>query len=155
MKECFKCKKIKPLNEFYKHRYMKGGHVNKCKPCNKLDNKINRKNKVENYRLYDRARGNRQSKEYSKEWRIRNPAKYKSQTLIGNMIRSGKLIRQSCEECGELKTHAHHDDYLKPFNVRWLCAAHHSQWHIINGEGKNGQSNLGNYGINSINDAPF
>jgi hypothetical protein len=30
------------------------------------------------------------------------------------------------------------DDYLKPLSVRWLCTAHHAQWHDENGEGVNG-----------------
>jgi len=40
--------------------------------------------------------------------------------------------------CGSSEyIHAHHDDYDKPLDVRWLCAAHHKQWHDENGEAKN------------------
>lgn len=39
IKNCFKCNKEKPLSEFYKHKEMSDGHVNKCKDCNKIDNK--------------------------------------------------------------------------------------------------------------------
>jgi hypothetical protein len=43
-----------------------------------------------------------------------------------------------CEVCRTTeKIHAHHDDYAKPLNVRWLCSAHHSQWHAKNGEALN------------------
>ena len=42
-----------------------------------------------------------------------------------------------CEICGKEKTHAHHDDYDKPLNVRWLCAEHHRQWHAKYGEALN------------------
>ena len=137
-KKCFKCEKVKPLASFYKHTAMKDGHVNKCKDCNKLDVKNNRLDNIDKYRAYDRERGNRQSPEYLKEYREKYPNKYKAHTMISNYIRDGKLFKMPCEVCGTgVDIHAHHDDYLKPLNVRWLCQAHHKQWHSKHGEGKN------------------
>jgi ribosomal protein S27AE len=33
-----------------------------------------------------------------------------------------------CSKCGA-KAQAHHDDYKKPLDVRWLCPKHHGEHH--------------------------
>ena len=138
MKKCFKCEAVKPLNEFYKHPQMADGRVNKCKECNKNDVTNNRNKNIDRIRRYDRDRGNRQSKAYLDEYRNRYPNKYRSHQLVSRAIRSGNLFSKPCVNCGEVKTHAHHDNYLEPLNVTWFCAACHKSWHGKNGEGLNG-----------------
>lgn len=55
MKECFKCKKIKNLSEFYKHKQMIDGYLNKCKECTKLDTKNNEKSNSKSEFSYDKT----------------------------------------------------------------------------------------------------
>lgn len=139
MKKCFKCECVKPLSDFYKHKMMSDGHLNKCKECTKKDVKVNRSEKVEYYREYDRERGNRQGKEYVSEYRSRFPRKYAAHTAVNNAVRMGVLVPQPCEICSADKdVHAHHDDYSQQLDVRWLCPVCHKKWHTENGEGKNG-----------------
>lgn len=42
-KKCFKCGNILPLFDFYKHKGMSDGYLNKCKHCTKLDIRNNEK----------------------------------------------------------------------------------------------------------------
>lgn len=43
-------------------------------------------------------------------------------------IRVGRMKRGVCQ-CGSTKTEAHHHDYSKPLDVRWLCRACHQAAH--------------------------
>lgn len=37
------------------------------------------------------------------------------------------LPRKPCEVCGSVDVEAHHDDYKRPWTVRWLCKEHHEE----------------------------
>lgn len=52
--------------------------------------------------------------------------------LVNIAIKRGKLVKKPCEICGAEKAEAHHDDYNKPLEVRWLCKKHHTEWHRNN-----------------------
>jgi len=137
-KSCFKCKQVKCLSEFYKHSEMKDGHLNKCKDCTKVDVLSHRNNNLEKIREYDRARGSRRTSEETKAYRNKYPKKCKAHYAVKRAIKSKKLFREKCTECGRTdNTHAHHDDYDKPLNIRWLCPPCHFAWHTKNGHGAN------------------
>ena len=51
--------------------------------------------------------------------------RHRARQLVRNAIRREELIPQVCEICGNLVAEAHHDDYSKPLDVRWLCRKHH------------------------------
>ncbi len=50
---------------------------------------------------------------------------------VQRAIQTGELVRGTCEvgeDCfGAIE--AHHDDYSKPLDVRWLCKSHHMRMH--------------------------
>jgi transposase-like protein len=59
--------------------------------------------------------------------------------LVKCALRDGRLIRPDyCSQCKKLRlVVAHHDDYAKPLDVRWLCRSCHQNWHEMNREGLN------------------
>ena len=130
-KTCFKCNKTLPLEEFYKHKAMADGHLNKCKECAKKDVDAHRLLNIEKIRAYDRLRGNRQGYSYIKEYRAANDEKYKAHGIVSRAVKAGKLIKHPCFICGCEKTEAHHPDYSSPLDVVWLCPAHHKQTHAM------------------------
>lgn len=76
------------------------------------------------------AREKQAAKERTTRWRVENPEKRSAQKKVGHALKTGKLERQPCEVCGTTENvHAHHDDYSKPLEVRWLCVAHHRVEH--------------------------
>jgi len=146
MKECFKCHRALPLNEFYKHPQMSDGHLGKCKPCTRKDvrdrEEVKRATDLD-WVLNERKR-HREKAEKARESgtatvsnhilrSLRHAAKYPEKTLarttLGNAIRDGRIKRQPCERCGK-RAQGHHDDYSKPLEVRWLCVKHHAEHHV-------------------------
>ena len=71
----------------------------------------------------------------ARRYRERNPEKRAAHTAVGNALRSGRLVKGPCEREAEggcsAPIHGHHDDYSKPLEVRWLCAAHHAVEHKL------------------------
>lgn len=55
----------------------------------------------------------------------------KARSIFNHYIRDKHIKRQPCEVCNNPQTEAHHDDYDKPLNVRWLCFQCHRKWHKI------------------------
>lgn len=59
--------------------------------------------------------------------------KHRVRALTRAYIKQGKLIKESCEICkSDENVEAHHDDYDKPMDIRWLCRKHHREYHKNN-----------------------
>jgi hypothetical protein len=67
----------------------------------------------------------------------RDRAKGRVREAVHLALAGGLLERQQCEVCGLAHVQhntpsavvAHHDDYNRPLDVRWLCNRHHRLWH--------------------------
>jgi hypothetical protein len=53
----------------------------------------------------------------------------KCYNLFRQALRLGFLKKQPCELCGFAPAQAHHADYAKPLEVKWLCFRHHQEEH--------------------------
>jgi len=133
MKTCTKCQKEKPASEFYRKKRSKDGFHPWCKTCDSKQSAAyharNREQIIERHRA-DYANNRERFAAHNRDRRISDPRREKAKNLVGTAKRNGTLVVGPCEECGTTKNvHAHHDDYDKPMDVRWLCRSHHQRFH--------------------------
>ena len=133
-KVCFKCLIEKPVEEFYRHKNMSDGFLNKCKECTKQDVLTNRGKNIERVREYDRQRAklpHRRAAQavINKAWREEDTRRQNAHNAVRRAIMNGSLIRQPCERCGNENSVAHHEDYDKQLEVMWLCQPCHKKRH--------------------------
>lgn len=133
-KVCFKCGQQKGMVDFYRHSQMADGHLNKCKECTKRDVSKNYVSKRKQYSDYERERNKRPERkakqaEYLKRRRLREPEKDKARRRVAYAVQTGQIKRMPCESCGSMRVQAHHYDYSKPLDIKWLCFTCHRAEH--------------------------
>lgn len=136
MKKCRRCNVEKSLDNFYRHKEMKDGHLNVCKECTKK--------RVRKYWAdgrgyeYDKKRQQTDARrawqrEYSRKQRKKSKKKNRCRCKFWREFMKGTIKKLPCEVCGtEERVEAHHSDYDKPFDIIWLCSKHHKEWHRDN-----------------------
>jgi hypothetical protein len=141
MKKCISCGITKNLSEFYTHKNMSDGHLNRCKECVKARVMKHRLANLDRIREYDRARSKlphrmQKNRDVAARWRAANPLRRAAQIALRNAVRDGRVIPWpvcAVPECEDTKVEAHHPDYDQPLQVVWLCSAHHKQCHHMKG----------------------
>jgi hypothetical protein len=125
-KRCRLCLNDKPMSEFYLRSRMRDGHRSECKACLLARSSewylVNRELKPKRRPLTGAERWQRDKKKL-------DPVKRQARIDVSHAIRRGELTKKPCETCGADKAEAHHDDYSKPLEVRWLCKTHHMEHH--------------------------
>ncbi len=119
MKTCKRCDIPKPLDEFYVHFAMADGHLNFCKEC--VKERIRQRRATVDLREDEKRRYERKKR----------TGRAQAQWAVNKAKNRGTLCPEPCEACGESRAQAHHDDYSRPLDVRWLCTTHHGIEHRI------------------------
>jgi len=122
-----KCGEANPESFYY-------SNDTKCKECIKVQVRLNYRENIEHYVTYEKEREQRPERKeskflYMRKHRSINPEKYRARTAVGNAIRDGRLFKKDCEICGDSNSQAHHEDYSKPLDVRWMCFTCHRAEH--------------------------
>ena len=119
-KKCFKCNLEKSLSEYYKHKQMKDGHLNKCKDCTKKDaskrESILRDNPewLEKERKRCRERIRKKQKycsSYQKKYKNKYPEKRKA------IVVSQRLLREKGEELHHWSYNEEHYKDVIPLTI--------------------------------------
>ena len=122
--ECGICNVCMSRERMRQQRIENPEHVRALDRARYQRDKEKRRGAMDAYAAANRERVNA----ISKAWIERNPEKRRAHSKVSYALRSGKLTRQPCEKCGATKrVHAHHDDYSKQLEVRWLCPVHHAE----------------------------
>lgn len=149
-KRCISCGSIKSSADFYRHKMMADGLLNKCKECCKQQATANRNKNLERAKAYDKARamlphrvqarkiyqqteaGKIAHAAANKKWQQLQPIRKAANIILNNAVRDKRIIPWpvcAVPECCETKLEAHHPDYERPLDVIWLCNKHHREVH--------------------------
>ena len=104
-KSCTICQEKKSLDAYNTRPDRKSGYRSECKPC-QYQRQALRSRIIPG--VISRARAN-----------------------LHYAVKTGKVIKpEQCESCElPVDVHAHHEDYLCPLDVNWLCVPCHNKLH--------------------------
>lgn len=130
---CMKCNVTRNIDLFYPCNIRKRTNTGECKACARIRIRASQK---EPHRLayYASEEGKKAAIKNFNNYVAKYPNRYAVRLATRNAIRRGDLVRAlTCECCNQVvKIEAHHDDYNKSLEVRWLCIACHNHWHNHN-----------------------
>jgi len=136
MKPCRVCGQEKPLDDFYRAAGGADGYQHRCKVCTRAARKaryyadVGHSREAERTRIRERWKPTKERRlAIVRRYHERNAHKNHARQAVRFALKTGKLVRQPCEVCGLADSQAHHPDYSRKLEVRWLCRKHHWELH--------------------------
>ena len=149
--ECKRCRRREYMRAYQRDYY---ADPEKRAKKNERAHEFRQRN-LESVRAQDRARANRpEVRARQNELRRQQHAAIKAQReadglvlprvkdnqeITAEMQRAHSMVKRAkakglvaalpCEICGHPRAEAHHDDYSRPLDLRWLCQKHHALAH--------------------------
>jgi hypothetical protein len=118
VKKCFKCLQTKPLSDYYVHKQMGDGHLNKCKDCTKADVKNHESILKQNPEYIEKERNRGREKYHRLSYRGKNkqPIEKQRQRLKNSREKfpeKHKAVSRTCKMKRTPDHHLHHWSYNK------------------------------------------
>lgn len=153
-KICKRCLSPKGIDDFYRDSSMRNGTTNVCKDCKRVEHYNYKRSHISEIRecvreYWKNRQGARKNvyatdplyRKKQKEYARLHPRKCRTPRVENNLqkrsaryavdwaLKTGVLKRLPCVVCANPRSHAHHQDYLRPLEVVWLCPMHHKELH--------------------------
>jgi len=134
-KRYLKCQSENALDQFYAHKRTLDGYSNNGKECTKKigweRSSVSLKPKTAMKAQEEKAASpKKRPPGDQRRYRARHPERCRAHSIVARAIAKGTLVKSRCAVCGmKDDIEAHHTDYSRPLDVRWLCWYHHKREH--------------------------
>jgi len=116
-KQCFKCGEVKDLSEYYKHKQMGDGHLNKCKTCTQKDTKERADKLLQNPDWVEAEQQRHREKYYRLGYKEKHkPTTQQKKEAMGRYLEKypeRKLATTAAQRIPNANGHNHHWSYKK------------------------------------------
>lgn len=139
--QCPRCFCWNPESDFYKSKKTRNGLTSQCKACHtegsiRTRNEDTKRSANRKYMRLARQRSPEMFREKEKVYSVNRPKdeRWKARVVLNQAVRRGNIKKpDACSRCGcgHLVIEAHHDDYSKPLDVKWLCSECHGEVHRV------------------------
>jgi hypothetical protein len=150
VKKCSKCDELKPHDQYNRNCSAKDGLQSACKSCrnaacrkkyaenpswaeqrrerNSIFHREHRDKIAERKKAYFATeKGRELHRKHSNEWASKNKYKVRAHKVVERALKRGLIVKpEFCMNCASSRRlEAHHDDYTKLLEVKWLCKICH------------------------------